>query len=628
MKLNTQNDGRSDSSVSEEPLTPCSNISSNLANPSMKGDGIYIAEKTKLFFDQYEYAPSVTSGSESHERTNVVSGESSKSKEVCCTVFPLRPAVWSIEVNDNEIALSSLATMTLIKEEKVNKRDLKIHAQITELVDRGPTDPVSGILSATHSIIGAVLMGVLDYPIEVHRMVKEETSATEFAKNFGTVGGKGVGRIVGAALRAPMDVTLGVSQGFHNVDRLMGGDVRPQKKVTGIKSGSEAAVKGLGLGIWDGVTGIVTEPIRGGRTGGWKGSIKGVGKGLLGVVCKPAAGATGLPAYLFKGAYEEVCKVSGAHSRTNEAVMAALLDQAEEEWKISTSQVRRHVVQVWDNMLRADSGHWKYDSITKPIKYKRFTTPTKDEVDEKPWKYIGYRGFAEFLGSDGDFYILRRLGSLNARIALYLQDQISILEKKPDDLDEMYSRRDADDVNNGSLRDDQIDRADLIHEIVRKFTKYSARLQPAAEKDIESVRNWHFNHGNLAIDSAEQQYLTHRHNLISIVRKEKSAFRRLLERSLSFRIHPFWRLKTVPQLPAYGEQVITYTSDKWINRFITMVIMSIGTVMLIAPLWILQSIGDVNRKLTVITAFIVAFLGMVSYVTSAKPFETLGATAA
>lgn len=50
--------------------------------------------------------------------------------------------------------------------------------------------------------------------------------------------------------------------------------------------------------------------------------------------------------------------------------------------------------------------------------------------------------------------------------------------------------------------------------------------------------------------------------------------------------------------------------------------------MLIAPLWILKSIGSVEGRLEVITAFIVVFLGLIQSVTIAKPFETLAATAA
>jgi len=50
--------------------------------------------------------------------------------------------------------------------------------------------------------------------------------------------------------------------------------------------------------------------------------------------------------------------------------------------------------------------------------------------------------------------------------------------------------------------------------------------------------------------------------------------------------------------------------------------------MLIAPMWVLHAVKNQNAQLAVITAFIVVFLGMLSYATTAKPGETLGATAA
>ena len=56
--------------------------------------------------------------------------------------------------------------------------------------------------------------------------------------------GKGVGRIVGAGLKSPMDFTLGLARGFHNAPRLYGDEsVRPADKITGFSSGLKAASK-------------------------------------------------------------------------------------------------------------------------------------------------------------------------------------------------------------------------------------------------------------------------------------------------------------------------------------------------------------------------------------------------
>lgn len=149
-----------------------------------------------------------------------------------------------------------------------------------------------------------------------------------------------------------------------------------------------------------------------------------------------------------------------------------------------------------------------------------------------------------------------------------------------------------------------------------------------ARPDIKSIRNWHYNHGNRVISEEEQDYLRHDHDLFSVVDNYKTPLRRLLERSRKFRIFSLWQSKRAPSLPVYDQDMITYTSNKRIDRFITVIIIGIGTLMLIAPMWILQALEDAKRKLAVITAFIAVFLGLFSSMTDAKPFETLAATAA
>lgn len=103
--------------------------------------------------------------------------------------------------------------------------------------------------------------------------------------------GKGVQRIVAAGMKSPMEFTLGIARGFHNAPKLYGDDtVRPQEKVTDLQSGLKAAGKEFGLGFYDGITGLVTQPIRGAEKEGAAGFFKGVGKGIGGLILKPGAG--------------------------------------------------------------------------------------------------------------------------------------------------------------------------------------------------------------------------------------------------------------------------------------------------------------------------------------------------
>jgi hypothetical protein len=58
---------------------------------------------------------------------------------------------------------------------------------------------------------------------------------------YGT--GKGITKIVGAGVKSPMDLLLGISKGFHNLPKLYGEEVRQTGRVTGIKSGLQTAGK-------------------------------------------------------------------------------------------------------------------------------------------------------------------------------------------------------------------------------------------------------------------------------------------------------------------------------------------------------------------------------------------------
>jgi hypothetical protein len=49
-------------------------------------------------------------------------------------------------------------------------------------------------------------------------------------------------------------------------------------------------LQNFGYGLFDGVTGLFTQPVKGALDNGAAGCLKGFGKGIGGVVCKPAAG--------------------------------------------------------------------------------------------------------------------------------------------------------------------------------------------------------------------------------------------------------------------------------------------------------------------------------------------------
>lgn len=82
--------------------------------------------------------------------------------------------------------------------------------------------------------------------------------------------------------------------------------------------------------MFDGVTGLFTQPVQGAKEGGAAGFIKGFGKGLAGIVVKPAAGIYGLPGYAMKGVYKEIQKHFGASVQNY--IIAARTAQGWEMW--------------------------------------------------------------------------------------------------------------------------------------------------------------------------------------------------------------------------------------------------------------------------------------------------------
>jgi hypothetical protein len=75
-----------------------------------------------------------------------------------------------------------------------------------------------------------------------------------------------------------------------------------------MKSGLKAAGQGFAFGVYDSVSGMVTQPYNGARDNGAVGFIKGVGLGLPGFVLKDLAAIFGPFGYTLKGIHKELLR--------------------------------------------------------------------------------------------------------------------------------------------------------------------------------------------------------------------------------------------------------------------------------------------------------------------------------
>jgi hypothetical protein len=148
-------------------------------------------------------------------------------------------------------------------------------------------------------------------------------------------------------------------------------------------------------------------------------------------------------------------------------------------------------------------------------------------------------------------------------------------------------------------------------------------------EDVQSVVQWLENKEN-AIADQEVEYLNHTSDLFQLVSKNKSSLRRLLERSDRFRTFPIWR-RPSPGLcedAIVDDEHVHYHDDTKINHAVTLIILTLGVVMIVSPLWVLEFVHGSIKRLGIITLFIVLFVMLLSVTTVAKPFESLAAAAA
>lgn len=180
-----------------------------------------------------------------------------------------------------------------------------------------------------------------------HRRSTSTFEAPNAAKEVAISTGKGLGRIVGATVKAPMTFTHGITRGFHNLPKLYGDEVREYENITDIRSGLEVSAKSFGHGVGDGLRDFFIQPVLGAQKEGGMGFVKGFGKGVGNLVCKPSAGIVGIVGYSSMGVYKQFrsLKPGGQDDTTR-----AFIEHGEVEYQQAPDQTRSEVVRRWCQM--------------------------------------------------------------------------------------------------------------------------------------------------------------------------------------------------------------------------------------------------------------------------------------
>lgn len=131
--------------------------------------------------------------------------------------------------------------------------------------------------------------------------------------------------------------------------------MRIRNPITGAASGLKVGLESLGYGLFDAVTGLVTQPYHGYKAGVEKsrdssaltpaaiGLGKGLAQGLGGLVFKAGAAALAVPGYCAKGLEREMENMmSGSEAITKESI-AAMSRARQASFKRSSSAVEKQV---------------------------------------------------------------------------------------------------------------------------------------------------------------------------------------------------------------------------------------------------------------------------------------------
>ncbi|QRV82432.1 glycosyltransferase family 1 protein [Ceratobasidium sp. AG-Ba] len=186
-----------------------------------------------------------------------------------CDLDSKRVAVWYYPKYN--LRLSAFAAQVLADHGDLKLKRLKLHRPREHDTYESASDPVTGVISPSLRLVGDLGRGLAKLPT--------------FRPD------KGVKKILEASTFGSQAIIQGVTEGLYNTPKLYGSQVRTMGHVTGVGSGIAQGSKALVCGVYDGITDLVKEPVKGVKNGGLAGGVLGVAIGASNCVVKPFAGA-------------------------------------------------------------------------------------------------------------------------------------------------------------------------------------------------------------------------------------------------------------------------------------------------------------------------------------------------
>ncbi|WWC91963.1 uncharacterized protein L201_006916 [Kwoniella dendrophila CBS 6074] len=197
-----------------------------------------------------------------------------------CDVDPDQLAVWWSD--KYFLRLSGSVAALMVEKGKLDWKELEVHRAKEYDSKRKVLDPISGGATAIFGTITGYYAGIAQIFYNPPKGIINTTTAIP---------------------RGMMNIVDNLYEGMENIPRMIGSEeVREKGKVHDFESGVKEGAKGVFYGYWDGITGLVREPVEGAKKEGFVGAIKGMGRSYVNVTARPAAGIMGAISLPLRGA--------------------------------------------------------------------------------------------------------------------------------------------------------------------------------------------------------------------------------------------------------------------------------------------------------------------------------------
>ncbi|KAI4937719.1 hypothetical protein J4E85_000154 [Alternaria conjuncta] len=281
-----------------------------------------------------------------------------------CALLPTQVASW--KVKKESILLSKLAAQILIENGSIDSTDLENHETDPFIITNQRWDPITSTTSACVGIVGDMGMAVKGMVVDPFVEPKHPATFSGASASSGKPGSsgaaaagrfaKGFGRFVGAFYKGTIvDLPLAATEGFRNVPRLYGEEVKDHGEVTGALSGFQVGGKTFIHGFADGLSDPFRQTYEGGKKEGAIGYAKGFGKGMSGLITKTGAATFGIIAYPGDGIVKSMKYL--AKGGTRKRIKAA--KRGETEWMGRKSEADLRAVELIQEFDRLRKGKAK-----------------------------------------------------------------------------------------------------------------------------------------------------------------------------------------------------------------------------------------------------------------------------